>query len=71
MKRNEINDDINTLVAYAKQNPNISYQMDLPYQFIKNPTYKEYLKINSLYKTDRGEKIRGIMRFFSVRVDEE
>ncbi len=57
------------IIAYAKNNGELKCQADLPLHFINYPTYKEYRKIVQNVSDQPADKIRGIYRLFSLKME--
>ena len=67
-----INEDINTLIKYIKNNMNLKCERDLPQSFINFPTFKQYIRIQN-NRTGQKREIRdkGVYRFFSLKEDDD
>lgn len=61
---------MNIILTYIKKSPKRKCEPDLPKKFIVNPTHIEYLKMNKLLKSQQEEKIRGVLRHYSFKMDE-
>lgn len=64
-------EDIYSIVEYCKKNKNLNCEVDLPLEYIKAPTIKEYRKISNTYEHKVSDSRLGVFRLFSLKEDDE